>query len=211
MGQKPAAIVTVVALTALPARGYAQDVESPREASQSSTNEDRQPFARKAGWMNAVATAFVGDGLRFNNPYRLSTVLGSQAQSLSRTAAYADLGAALLFADPAFLAHGPTLRISISLAGVPQSVLTPSYLALRRTGCWGVFARAGVPFVLTPEPTWGAEGGVGGIWFARAGLGVAAELVGDLFYGAGTREVATPAYPVLSAQAGLFLSWEAMP
>jgi hypothetical protein len=45
----------------------------------------------------------------------------------------------------------------------------------------------------------------------RAGLGLAAELVGDVFYGAGTREVATPAYPVLSAQAGLWLSWEVLP
>jgi len=49
------------------------------------------------------------------------------------------------------------------------------------------------------------------VWFVRAGVGLAAELVGDVFYGAGTREVATPAYPVLSAQGGLWLSWEAMP
>jgi hypothetical protein len=32
-----------------------------------------------------------------------------------------------------------------------------------------------------------------------------------VFYGAGTRDAATPTYPVLSAQGGLFLSWEAMP
>jgi len=64
--------------------------------------------------------------------------------------------------------------------------------------------------VLTPDTTWGLEAAAGGIWFARAGVGVAAELVGDLFYGAGTREVAHPAYPILSAQAGLWLSWEAL-
>jgi len=212
MRRNTAAIATAVALSALSVKAHAQDIaEATPEQGQRSPDEDRQPFARKTGWMDAVATAFVGDGLRFNNPYRLATVLGSQAQSLSRTAAYADFGAALLFANPAFVAHGPTLRISVSLSGVPQSVLTPAYLALHRSGRWGAYARAGVPFVLTPEPTWGLEGGIGGIWFARAGLGLATELVGDLFYGAGTREVATPAYPVLSAQAGLFLSWEAMP
>ena len=40
---------------------------------------------------------------------------------------------------------------------------------------------------------------------------VAAEIVGDVFYGAGTREVATPAYPVLSAQLGLVLAVEVLP
>jgi hypothetical protein len=162
------------------------------------------------GWAGLFATAFVGDGLRFNNPYRLATVLGSQAQSLSRTAAYADVGAAMAFGDPTTLAHGLALRVSAAVEGVPQAVMTPAYLALHRWGPWGAYARAGLPVVLTPEPTWGFEGGLGGIWFARAGLGLAAELVGDVFYGAGTRDVATPAYPVLSAQGGLFLSWEAM-
>jgi hypothetical protein len=32
-----------------------------------------------------------------------------------------------------------------------------------------------------------------------------------VFYGAGTREVAEPVYPVLSAQGGLWLSWQALP
>jgi hypothetical protein len=82
---------------------------------------------------------------------------------------------------------------------------------MHRWGAWGAYGRAGVPLVLTPDVTWGLEGAAGGLWFARAGVGLVAELVGDLFYGAGTREVAVPAYPVLSAQAGLWLSWEAMP
>jgi hypothetical protein len=68
-----------------------------------------------------------------------------------------------------------------------------------------------VPIVLTPDTTFGMEGAAGGVWFVRAGIGLAAELVGDVFYGAGTREVETPAYPVLSAQAGLWLSWEVLP
>jgi hypothetical protein len=172
---------------------------------------DSRPDERKAGWADLSATAFVGDGLRFNNPYRLTTVLGSQAQSLSRTAAYVDLGGALLFGDPAWIAHGLSVRVSTALEGIPQAVMTASYEAMHRWGPWGAYARAGHPLVLGPDSTWGFEGGLGGVWFVRAGMGIAAELVGDLFYGAGTREVATPAYPVLSAQAGLVLSWEVMP
>jgi hypothetical protein len=161
--------------------------------------------------IHAFATAFVGDGLRFNNPYRLASVLGADAQSLSRTATYADIGAALALGDSAYIVNGMALRASIALEGVHQSVLTPSYLLMRRFSAWAAYGRAGVPVVLSPDLTWGFEGAAGGVWFARAGVGLAAEIVGDVFYGAGTREVATPAYPVLSAQAGLWLSWEALP
>jgi hypothetical protein len=177
----------------------------------SAAEEGHAPVGTKLGWVDLLATAYVGDGLRFNNPYRLATVLGSQAQSLSRTAAYADVGAAILLGDPSFLAHGLALRMSGALEGVPQAVLAPSYMAMHRKGPWALYGRAGMPIVLTPDTTWGLEGAAGGVWFARAGLGLSAELVGDLFYGAGTREVATPAYPVLSAQGGLWISWEAMP
>jgi hypothetical protein len=179
-------------------------------AARAAEGETRQD-ARKPGWADVYATAFVGDGLRFDNPYRLSTVLGSQAQSLSRTAAYADVGVALSFGDPAAIAHGLAIRVSTALEGVSQTVLTPGYQLLHRWGPWGSYARLGLPLVLGPDTTWGLEGGVGGIWFARAGIGLAAEIVGDVFYGAGTREVGTATYPVLSAQGGLFLSWEAMP
>jgi hypothetical protein len=172
---------------------------------------DHSPRGAKGGWVDLVATGFVGDGLRFNNPFRLSTVLGSQAQSLSRTAAYGDVGVGMLLGDPTFLAHGPVLRTSFATEGVPQSVLTPAYMVLHRWTAWGVYGRAGIPIVLTPDVTYGVEGGVGGIWFARAGIGAVAELVGGVFYGAGTRDVATPAYPVLSMQVGLWLSWEALP
>ena len=155
------------------------------------------------------ATAFVGDGLRFNNPYRLATPLGSSAESVSRTAAYADVGIAAAFG--AAFAHGAALRASFALEGVRQAVLTPSYLAWRRWSAWALYGRAGIPVVLSPQTTWGLEAGVGGVWFARAGLGVAAELVGDVFYGAGTREVARPAYPVLSAQLGILGTYEVLP
>jgi hypothetical protein len=64
---------------------------------------------------------------------------------------------------------------------------------------------------VTPDTTWGLEGAAGAVLFLTAGIGLAAELVGDVFYGAGTREVAVPAYPVLSGQGGLWLSWEMLP
>jgi len=180
-------------------------------ATANAADESYAPTDRKGGWFDLFGTAFVGDGLRFNNPYRLATVLGSQAQSLSRTAAYTDLGGTILIGNPAFLAHGLVLRVSLALEGVPQAVLAPSYMVLHRTGPWAVYGRAGAPIVLTPDTTFGIEGAAGGVWFVRAGIGLAAELVGDVFYGAGTREVAAPAYPVLSAQGGLWLSWEVLP
>jgi hypothetical protein len=166
---------------------------------------------RKAGWADVVVTAFGGDGIRFNNPYRLSTVLGSQAQSLSRTASYADVGLSFLFTDPTRLTAGVAVRTSFALEGVEQAVMTPSFLLLERWSRWALYGRAGLPLVVTPDVTWGFEGGAGAVFFLTAGVGLAAELVGDVFYGAGTREVAVAAYPVLSGQGGLWLSWEMLP
>jgi hypothetical protein len=176
-----------------------------------SDEEGHAPTATRGGWVELSATSFVGDGLRFNNPYRLSTVLGSSAESLSRTAAYVDLGGTLLLGDPTGIAQGLTVRTSVALEGIMQTVLTPSYLALHRWGRWGAYGRAGPTLVLTPDTTWGLEGAAGGMWFPFAGVGLVAELVGDVFYGAGTRDVQVATYPVLSAQAGLWLSWEALP
>jgi hypothetical protein len=165
----------------------------------------------KPGYAQLFATAFVGDGLRFNNPYRLATPLGSDAESLSRTASYVDVGAAMTLGDPLGFQHGAALRMTASVEGVTQYVLTPAYLLWRRWRAWAAYARAGVPIVLRPNATWGLESGVGGVWFFRAGVGVAAEIVGDVFYGAGTREVARPAYPVLSGQLGLVVAYEVLP
>jgi hypothetical protein len=180
-------------------------------ASAGADEEGHAPTTTRGGWVDLTATSFVGDGLRFNNPFRLSTVLGSNAESLSRTAAYVDLGGAMFLGDPTSIAHGLAVRMSIALEGVPQSVLTPSYLALHRWGPWGAYGRVGPSIVLTPDTTWGLEGAAGGLWFPFAGVGLVAELVGDVYYGAGTREVQVATYPVLSAQAGLWLSWEALP
>jgi hypothetical protein len=168
------------------------------------------PWDRRAAW-SFMATTFIGDGLRFNDPYRLATPLGSSAESVSRTAGYAELGAAALHGDPLGFQHGLALRWSFAIEGVPQSVVTPSYVLWRRFREAALFARAGVPVVVSPDVTMGFEASAGAVLFVRGGIGVAAELVGDVFYGAGTREVATPAYPILAGQLGLVFAYEALP
>ncbi len=169
------------------------------------------PSQVKPGYFQLFATALAGDGLRFNNPYRLATPLGSTAESVSRTASYADLGLAFTVGAPDGFQHGLTVRTSIALEGVSQGVLTPSYLLWRRWRSVAVYGRLGTPCVLTPDVTFGGEASLGGVWFVRGGIGLTVEAVGDVFYGAGTRDVATPAYPVLSAQAGLTIAYEVLP
>lgn len=169
------------------------------------------PFATKPGYAQIFATTFVGTGLRFNNPYRLATPLGDDAESVSRTASYVDLGLGATFGAPLGLQHGVALRTSAAVEGVGQVVLTPAYLGYRRWRSLAAYGRAGIPLVLTPDVTWGLEAGVGGIWYFLGGFGLAAEVVGNLFYGAGTREVATATYPVLSGQLGLVMAYEVLP
>jgi hypothetical protein len=165
----------------------------------------------KPGYTQIFATAFVGDGLRFNNPYRLATPLGSDAESVSRTASYVDIGAAMTFGDPLGFQHGAALRLTSALEGISQQVFTPAYLLWRRWRAFAAYARAGIPIVLRPNATWGGEAGIGGVWFFRGGIGVAGEIVGDIFYGAGTRETAVPAYPMLSGQLGIVVAYEVLP
>jgi hypothetical protein len=172
---------------------------------------DVPPFETKPGYGQIFATAFVGDGLRFNNPYRLRTPLGSDAESVSRTAAYADFGLGITFERPLGLQHGFALRSAFALEGVGQAVLTPSYLAWRRWGALAADGRLGVPFVLSPDLTWGFEVAGGGTWFFLGGFGVTAEIVGDFFYGAGTRDTRAASYPVLSGQLGLTAAYEVLP
>jgi hypothetical protein len=158
-----------------------------------------------------LGTAAVGDGLRFNNPYRLATPLGATAQSVSRTAGFVDAGFAAVYGDARGLEHGLALRMTFATEGVPQAVLVPTYLLWRRFRDFAAYGRLGPAIVLTPDVTWGGELSVGGAWFLRGGVGVAAEIVGDVFYGAGTRDVATPAYPVLSGELGVVVAYEVLP
>ena len=89
--------------------------------------------------------------------------------------------------------------------------MTPSYFAWRRWRALAAFGRAGIPLVMTPDVTWGIEAGVGGAFFFLGGIGVVAEMVGDVYYGAGTAEKSTTTYPVLSWQLGFIATYEVLP
>jgi len=169
------------------------------------------PDEKRAGYMQLFATSFVGEGFRFNNPYRLATPLGSDAESVSLTSPYVDIGLGATFGGAGTFSHGMAFRMSFATSGVRQAVLTPSYLIYRRWSRAALYGRVGAAIVAQPESTWGGEAGVGGVAFVRGGLGVAAEVVGDVFYGAGTREVAITTIPVLSGQLGIVFAYEVLP
>ena len=173
--------------------------------------KEPDPFRTKPGYVQIFASVMVGTGLRFNNPYRLATPLGDDAESLSRTAVYTDFGLGVTFGNPLGIQHGLALRVSAAVEGVGQVVATPSYLLWRRWHSLAAFGRLGFPVVLTPSPTWGFEASAGGAWFFLGGVGLVAEIVGDVIYGAGTADVGTATYPLLSGQLGLLTTFEVMP
>jgi hypothetical protein len=194
------------ARSALAEDGASDDAPAPEKPP-----PEPDPFATKPGYAQLMLTTFFGDGLRFNNPYRLATPLGKDAESVSSTAPYVDVGVGATFGNPLGLQHGATLRTSVAIQGVGQVVMTPSYFAWRRWHSIALSGRAGVPIVLTPDATWGLEAGLGATWFFLGGIGVAAEVVGDVFYGAGTRDQAIVTYPVLSGQLGFVIAYEVLP
>jgi hypothetical protein len=202
-----AVAVATAATLAADRSAYAQDDAPAPEK----PKPEPDPFRTKPGYVQLFVTSFLGDGLRFNNPYRLSTPLGGDAESVSRTAPYIDIGLAATFGNPLGLQHGGTLRTSAAVSGVGQLVMTPSYLAWRRWSSIALSGRAGIPLVVTPDVTWGLEAAFGATWFFLGGFGVAAEVVGDVFYGAGTREKSTVTYPVLSGQLGFVAAYEVLP
>lgn len=178
----------------------------------------RTPIAGGAGYFHTFGSVALGEGLRFNNPYRLSKELGSSAESLSLTASYIDLGLGAVYGRSDGLGHGAVLHLSIADVGIPQEVLSLSYIALERIGNGRpmVFARAGIPLVLQPDVSAGLELGAGGAFMITAGIGVTAELIGDLYYGAGTVDASgqpnhsVSTIPVLSGQLGIFFDYEVL-
>lgn len=177
------------------------------------------PAAALAAWSKPIDSSVrlfgsfeVGAGLRFNNPYRLSTQLGKTARSVSLTASYADLGLGLAFGPPNGLQHGGAVHMSFALAGIGQASLTPSYLiAYRGPRPFLAYGRVGPSFLLTPDPTIGAEVAGGFAWFITGKIAIASELVFDLYYGAGTYDVGIATYPILSGQLGLLIDHEFLP
>lgn len=195
-----------ITLASVPARAFAQDEEAPARKEKPENVLETRP-----GYSSLFFTSYFGDGLRFNNPFRLATPLGDDAESVSRTAPYVDIGIAATFGNPLGYQHGIALRTSVAVSGVGQVVMTPSYLGYRRWRSLAAYGRIGIPVVLTPDITWGGELAAGGIWYFLGGIGVSAEVVGDLIYGAGTTDVKTASYPILSGQLGFVLDYEVLP
>jgi hypothetical protein len=172
----------------------------------------RTPIADGSAYWHGFGSLALGDGLRFNNPYRLSTPLGKTPESLSLTAAYYDLGLGVVRGPPDGLGHGAVLHLSIAAQGIPQEVLSLSYIALERIGNGRtmLFGRAGIPIILQPDLGGGIEAAFGAAFMISAGLGVQSELVGSLYYGAGTLDHSVTTIPVLSGELGLFVDYEVL-
>jgi len=173
----------------------------------------RTPVPGGSSYFHSFGSLSFGDGLRFNNPYRLSKELGSSAESLSLTASYFDIGLGAVYGRSEGLQHGVVAHLSIADVGIPQEVLSLSYIALERIGNGRpmLYGRAGIPVILQPDLSGGLEAAFGGAFMISAGIGVSGELIGDLYYGAGTVNHSVSTIPVLSGQLGLFFDYEVLP
>lgn len=163
----------------------------------------------EADYIHVFGALALGRGVRFNNPYRLERVLGDTPESLSLSATYFDISLGVAQGDPTGLQHGVSAHLSTALTGVRQEVLTPSYrLLFRPQSRWLWTGRLGVPLVLEPDVSAGLELGAGSVWHFLAGLGIYAELIGSLFFGAATLDKDRTTIPMLSGQLGLWADYE---
>jgi len=209
-GELSAVLVSVLLVLSPTAAGAQVELEQQVAA------DDAIQLARTArgrsGYQHWFGGAYLGRGLRFNNPYRLRSVLGEDAESLSLGATYVDLHVARTFSDPDELEHGIGGQLSIATDGVRQEVFTPAYVVAKRFDARFLgYGRAGVPIVLEPDASLGLSGGLGGAYFLSAGLGLGIELDFSVFYGAATVEKPLTVIPVLSLAVGLFVDWERLP
>lgn len=172
----------------------------------------RTPIGSSPDYWHTFGSLSLGDGIRFNNPYRLATPLGKTPESLSLTAAYLDLGLGAVRGPIDGLGHGMVLHLSIAAQGIPQEVLSASYIALERVGNGRtmVFGRFGVPVILQPDLSGGLEAALGAAFMITAGIGVQGELVGSVYYGAGTLDRSVSTIPVVSGELGLFFDYEVL-
>ena len=194
-------------LAAIPQRAQAEEPAPP------GFERYRTPLRSSPDYWQTFGSLSLGRGLRFNNPYRLQTSLGKTPESVSATATYVDLGWGGVYGPPNGLAHGAVLHLSIAAQGIPQEVLSASYVGLERfaSGRTTLFGRFGIPVVLEPDLTAGLEAGFGGAFLVTSGLGVQSEVVGSVFYGAGTLDRSVTTIPVVSLEVGLYWSYEVLP
>jgi hypothetical protein len=171
----------------------------------------RTPLAVPSSYHLFTGFGF-GGSFRFNNPYRLRQQLGDTAESISVPPPYfnARIGGTVRGAGK--LSHGAEFDASFGLGGVPQEVLTPSYVVLyHATSRWVARGRAGIPLVVEPDFNAGFEIGAGGVFFGTAALGVTLDLVGSLFFGAATVESPRTAIPLVSLEIGILYDYEVLP
>lgn len=162
--------------------------------------------------LRGIAALSIGRGLRFNNPFRLATSLGSSPESVSLSATYLDLTLGALWADALGFQHGVGLSGVVATNGIGQFGLTPSYLLqVGVSPAADLRGRFGVPIVVAPDTTLGLEAAFGSLLAVAYGLGFTAELVGNLFFGAATEERSVTTIPMLSLQVGLFFEHEFAP
>lgn len=157
-----------------------------------------------ASQLHGQASLSLGRGLRFNNPYRLSKPLGDTAESVSLSATYLDAGLGILFPMAASLEHGAALDALVALDGIDQFGLTPSYLLQYSSSPhlrW--HARLGLPIVVAPDASLGLEAALGPSVPIAYGLGLTAELVGSVFFGAATEQKSVTTIPMLALQLGI--------
>jgi hypothetical protein len=153
-----------------------------------------------------------GGSFRFNNPYRLRQQLGDSPESLSAPAPYFNARIGATVRGAGILSHGAELDASFGTSGVPQEVLTPSYVALvHLTPRWVARGRAGIPIVVEPDVNAGFELAAGGVFYGTAALGVTLDLVGSLFYGAATVDTPRTPIPLLSLEIGILYDYEVLP
>lgn len=159
--------------------------------------------------LRGIAALSIGRGLRFNNPFRLATSLGGTPESVSLSATYLDLTLGALWAETLGLQHGVGLSGVVAIDGIGQLGLTPSYLLQGGVSSTiELRGRLGVPIVVAPDTTLGLEAAFGSLVAVGYGLGVTAEVVGNLFFGAATEERSVTTIPMLSLQVGLFFEHE---
>jgi hypothetical protein len=163
-------------------------------------------------YVHGFGELMLGKGLRLNNPFRLATPVGDDPDGLSFTAWYLDLGIGAAFGPPAGLQHGGEVSLSIATDGISQQVMSLSYVAIYPITSQALFrGRGGIPIVFGPDSNVGMELAAGGAWLFTGGLGVSAELVGSLFYGAATDEKSSTSVPVISLEIGAWFDHEVLP
>lgn len=163
-------------------------------------------------YLRSQVDAGMGKGVRFNNPFRLQTQLGSNAESLSLSAAYLDLRGVVLFGDPFGWHYGAAASVALAVQGVPQQVVTPAFTTgLPLSEAFWLNGFLGCPLVLGPDFNAGVELGVEVSYWPRAGWGLYTGLAWDQFWGAATDESTAASIPMLAVQAGLSLQYELLP